>query len=114
MPKKPKVQKKQDCTDLESQISRINSDLMRIEPIRKAIDKKSLDLMFIMDCTGSMIPWIDTARREIRSIINCLKNQFFNLKIRVSFVGYRDYSVEGGEANMYSIFDFNTNIESCL
>lgn len=70
--------------------------------------------MFIMDCTGSMTPWIDAAKREIKSIIDCLKNQFFNLKIRVSFVGYRDYSVRGGESNMYSIFDFSTNIDKCL
>jgi hypothetical protein len=47
---------------------------MRIEPIRKAIDRKSLDLMFIMDCTGSMGPWIDAAKREIKSIIDTLKN----------------------------------------
>jgi hypothetical protein len=62
MPRKPKVQKKQDCTDLESQISRINSDLMRLEPIRKRIDKKSLDFMFIIDCTGSMESWINTCK----------------------------------------------------
>ena len=74
MPKKPKVQEKQDCTDLEFQISRINSDLMRLEPFKKVIEKRSLDLMFIMDCTGSMYPWIDAAKREIKSIINCLKN----------------------------------------
>lgn len=54
IPKKPKVQKKQDCTDLETQISRIYSDLIRLEPIRRVIDKKSLDFMFIIDCTGSM------------------------------------------------------------
>ena len=58
MPKKPKVQEKQDCTDLESQISRINSDLVRLEPIKKVIEKRSLDLMFIMDCTGSMLSLI--------------------------------------------------------
>ena len=62
MPRKPKVQKKQDCADLESQISRINSDLMRLEPIRKRIDKKSLDFMFIIDCTGSMESWINTCK----------------------------------------------------
>jgi hypothetical protein len=87
---------------------------MRLEPIRKVIDRKSLDIMFIMDCTGSMGHWIDAAKREIKSIIDCLKNQFFNLKIRVSFVGYRDHSVHGGETYMYSIFKFSEDIESCL
>jgi len=37
---------------------------------------KSLDLMFIMDCTGSMNPWIDAAKKEVKSIIDCIRNQF--------------------------------------
>ena len=76
--------------------------------------KKSLDVMFIMDCTGSMSPWIEAAKREIKSIIDCLRNQFFNINIRVSIVGYRDYSVYDPKENMYSIFEFSTDIEKCL
>ena len=114
MAKKPKVQKKLDCTDLNSQISKIYSDLSRLEPLRRAMGKKSVDVMFIMDCTGSMSPWIEAAKREIKSIIECLKNQFFNINIRVSIVGYRDYSVYDPKENMYSIFEFSTDIEKCL
>lgn len=82
-------------------MTRINTDLVRFEPLRDKIDKKSLDLMFIMDCTASMTPWIDAAKREIKSIIDCLRSKFFNLKIRVSIVAYRDYSVPEPEKYMY-------------
>ncbi len=70
--------------------------------------------MFIMDCTGSMSPWIEACKREIKSIIDCLRNQYFNIKIRVSIVAYRDYSVYKPQENMYSIFEFSTDIEKCL
>ena len=70
--------------------------------------------MFIMDCTGSMSPWIEAAKTEIKSIIDCLRNQFFNINIRVSIVGYRDYSVYKPSENMYSIFKFSTDIAKCL
>jgi len=43
--------------------------------LQKLINK-SLDLMFIMDCTGSMSPWIDAAKKEVKSIIDCIRNQF--------------------------------------
>lgn len=70
--------------------------------------------MFIMDCTASMTPWIDAVKREIKSIIDKLRNQFSSIKIRVSIVAYRDYSVDEPEKNMYSIFNFSTNIDKCL
>jgi hypothetical protein len=31
----------------------------------------------------------------------------------VSIVGYRDYSVDNPNKNMYSVFKFNSNIERC-
>ena len=32
----------------------------------------------------------------------------------MSIVGYRDYSVYNPKVNMYSIFDFSTDIVKCL
>jgi hypothetical protein len=66
MAKKPKVQKKLDCTDLNSQISRIYSDLSRLEPLRRAMGVgKSLDMMFIIDCTG-WVPGSILASRKLK------------------------------------------------
>jgi len=34
---------------------------------------KSLDLMFIMDCTGSMNPWIDAAKKKSNQLLTALE-----------------------------------------
>ena len=81
-----------DITDLDSQVRRIYTDLIRLEPLRRAMGAgKSLDMMFIIDCTGSMGSWIETCKKEIKAIIDCVRNQHFNIKIRVSIVAYRDH-----------------------
>ena len=48
---------------------RIFKDLSRVDIVRKyEMRKNSLDLMFIIDCTGSMGCWIDACKKEIKSI----------------------------------------------
>ncbi len=61
------------------------------EEERKAL---SLDLVIVMDCTGSMSRWIQAAREQVNSIINQVKSNFGQkATIKVGFVGYRDYDV---------------------
>lgn len=43
-----------------------------------------------MDCTASMRPYIDEAKKTINEIITDIRNSFAHLKYRVGFVGYRD------------------------
>ena len=66
--------------------------------------------MFIIDCTGSMGSWIEACKTEIRSIIDCVRNQHFNIQIRVSIVAYRDHC--DGKL-IEEIFPFSTDIEGC-
>ena len=64
-----------DITDLDSQVRRIYADLIRLEPLRRAMGSgKTLDMMFIIDCTGSMGSWINACKQEIRAIIDCVRN----------------------------------------
>jgi hypothetical protein len=70
----------------------------------------TLDMMFIIDCTSSMSSWIDACKQEIKSIIDSVRNQHFNMKIRVSIVGYRDHC-DGDRIS--EIFAFSEDIESC-
>jgi hypothetical protein len=100
-----------DITDLDSQVRRIYADLIRLEPLRRAMGSgKTLDMMFIIDCTGSMGSWINACKQEIRAIIDCVRNQHFNIKIRVSIVAYRDHC----DGDMISeVFGFSDNIEAC-
>jgi hypothetical protein len=100
-----------DITDLDSQVRRVYTDLIRLEPLRRAMGVgKSLDMMFIIDCTGSMSRWIDACKTEIKSIIDFLRNQHLNIKIRVSIVAYRDHC-DGDRIS--EVFSFSDNIEEC-
>ena len=78
--------------EMNGQLGRIFTDLKRIQPVRDLIYAgRGLDLMFIMDCTGSMEPWIEKCKIEIAAIISYIQNQFYKINIRVSIVAYRDY-----------------------
>ena len=54
----------------------------------------SLDLLFIMDITGSMSPYIKDAKDNILSIINRIVNECPGIDINLGFIGYRDYNEE--------------------
>jgi hypothetical protein len=84
---------------------------VRLEPVRRAMGVgKSIDIMFIIDCTGSMGSWIEASKREIKSIIDCVRNQHFNIQIRVSIIAYRDHC-DG--ANISEVFPFSSDISAC-
>ncbi len=45
----------------------------------------------MIDCTGSMQPHINAAMKNTQKIVEDLKEKYEN-KVRVGFVGYRDYN----------------------
>ena len=51
----------------------------------------SLDLLFIMDVTGSMEPYIDKVKEDLINIINGVIEESPGIDINLGFVGYRDY-----------------------
>lgn len=44
-----------------------------------------------MDCTGSMASWITRSQNTLKDIINNVVASCDGLKVRVTFVGYRDH-----------------------
>ena len=51
-----------------------------------------IQLCFVMDCTGSMQDWIDTARDQIQTIIDQTRKEVEQgLTFEVGFIGYRDF-----------------------
>ena len=54
------------------------------------IDNSSLDVAFLVDCTGSMSKYIEQTKENIEFIVNSIKEDFEN-KVKISFVGYRDH-----------------------
>ena len=62
------------------------------EILRKMIkDNSSLDVAFLVDCTGSMAPYIAETKNDIEEIVSSIKETFENT-VQVAFVGYRDHT----------------------
>ena len=54
-------------------------------------DNSSLDIAFLVDCTGSMGSCIAETKKDIEQIVSSIKETFEN-KVQLAFVGYRDHS----------------------
>ena len=53
-------------------------------------ESSSVDIAFLVDCTGSMLPYIVETKKDIDGIVSSIKENFEN-KVQVAFVGYRDH-----------------------
>ena len=75
--------------------TKIEVDLSKLKTFIEENDKKvnevvSLDLVFIMDITGSMESYLDFAKEKILNIINKITKDS-TVSVNLGFVGYRDY-----------------------
>jgi hypothetical protein len=69
-------------------------------------------IAFMLDCTGSMEPWIHAAKTRIREIIDTTKQSHPNAYFEVGLVAYRDY----GDTVRRRIVDFTSaaDVEQAL
>lgn len=96
------------CAELSRHLKEINNDLKMMIPLEDNIKPMmDLDVMIIMDCTGSMSPWIEAAKKELKSIIDIIVEQHTGIKIRISFVAYRDFC----DKDQYEIQPFISDID---
>ncbi|KAL6812173.1 hypothetical protein V8C40DRAFT_257222 [Trichoderma camerunense] len=64
-----------------------------------------------MDTTGSMHPYIEAAKGQVKSIINELNMTFFNeASIRIAIVGYKDH----GDSCNIQFLDFTPETNHVL
>lgn len=71
----------------ESQSTQFKPRLATIKPAAQV----TADLVFVMDCTASMDPFIDNVKAQLCSVLQKLQTNTKLQHIRVAFVGYRDY-----------------------
>ena len=71
------------------------------------IQNSSLDLVFLVDCTGSMFPYISQTKQDIDYIVDFIKEEFEN-KVKLGFVGYRDH--QDGSYRIQNL-DLSENID---
>ncbi|KAK4554000.1 hypothetical protein LTR86_008841 [Recurvomyces mirabilis] len=71
-------------------------------------DASSTDLLFLIDATNSMKPYIDSAKQQVRSIVSDIKEAFLNqAEVRVATVVYRDHNAEPNT----EFLDFTTSVD---
>ena len=87
----------------------INSEMEETINTINVEAKTSLDLLFIMDITGSMNIFIDEAKNNLINIINRIISECPGININLGFIGYRD--IEEFSIGDYSDIDFTQNYE---
>ena len=96
--------------EFNKNFSILKSDFIFLEDYEKKIFKDTnLDLMVIMDLTGSMNIWLNEVKENIKNIIEEIIENNPGSKIRVSFVGYRDF-IEPKAPRTYYSKEFTENI----
>ncbi|KAK5993959.1 Alpha-protein kinase vwkA [Cladobotryum mycophilum] len=67
----------------------------------------STDLLFLIDTTGSMSPYIDAVKSQVKSIIDDINVTFFNeAEVRIAVVGYKDHH----DSPNIQFLDFTTDV----
>lgn len=85
----------------------------KVEEMKSKINIKSkflpnsVDVCFLMDCTGSMGTWITTCKNKLQSIVDLITQYYVNVTINISFVGYHDC----GDSPLFELLPFTTKVE---
>ncbi|KAL2689063.1 hypothetical protein Neosp_003114 [[Neocosmospora] mangrovei] len=91
---------------LQNQVSRFHGSMFR--PSTDGIFKNtcSTDLLFLIDTTWSMHPYIDAAKNQVISIMNDINAAFFKkAEVRMAVVGYKDH----GDSHHIQGLDFTSD-----
>lgn len=71
----------------------------------------SVDLLLILDCTSSMSSWIKQCQRNLDKIIDEVRQKAkVTQKIRVAYLGYRDFGNPGDEQH-FDVLDYTEDIQ---
>lgn len=90
-------QKKKDVNKRKSDVNKIMTTAQQV------------DLLFLVDCTGSMAPYIREIKKKILSIVTQTTKSFAKLKIKLGFVGYRDFC---DKDQRLVVLPFTTNVSA--
>ena len=73
----------------------------------KLIKETSLDLLYLMDITGSMEAYVDNTKKELINIMNKIIERFNGIDINLGFIGYKD--LQEHSSNDFINEDFTKN-----
>jgi len=72
------------------------------------INNTNIDVVIVMDCTGSMQSWINSAKDTVLEAFDDIRKQCFDSSIRLGLVCYRDI----GDCEHFIVSPLAENIDS--
>ena len=109
-----KCQAKSQKEIFEKNFQTLQDDFKIIEEYEQKILKDTnIDIMFIMDLTTSMEAFLSEAKHNIKKITEEIWDTNPGAKIRLSFIGYRDFNCKGDKRD-YEIINFTDNIDKFI
>ena len=73
---------------------RTSESIENFVSIINVVEKTSLDLLFVMDMTGSMAEFVEDAKKNVINIINQILLECPGIDINLGFIGYREVGEE--------------------
>ena len=109
-----KEQSKSQKEIFEKNFNILKNDFKIIEEYEQIILKDTnIDIMFIMDLTGSMQQFLYEAKYNIKKVTEEITDINPGAKIRLSFVGYRDFENKE-DGREYEIINFTDDIDNFI
>eukprot|EP01040_Poterioochromonas_malhamensis_P002113 gene2113-2254_t len=71
----------------------------------------SLDVLFLVDCTGSMNPYINKVKTKIKEFVADIIKMHTSVSLRLGFVGYRDHYNERKGEKRLEVLRFTTDVD---
>lgn len=96
--------------DKQKSVKVAGKDSIEVEMESAKECKKALDLMFVIDTTGSMTDELYYLQWELKNIIETVKEQNSNIPVRLSVNFYRDE----GDDYVVRDYEFSTDIDECV
>ena len=96
---------------VNGKVIRLSDELAPGKPVRTIrVEGKTnkVDILFCIDATGSMGPWLNAAKERAESIATAAKRENPSVEFRFGVVFYRDPVADPRDKNVY--YDFTTDI----
>jgi len=71
--------------------------------------ENTIDQVFVMDCTGSMGSYIETAKTKILDLAGKVSAKYPKMDLRLGFIGYRDITDWSGSSKQFIEIPFSTD-----
>jgi ubiquitin-protein ligase/Mg-chelatase subunit ChlD len=95
-----------NCCCAGGKIFKLGSKPQSAEQIMKPKDR--IDIVFCVDCTGSMGSWLQQAKSSIQSIIKETASKTKAKRVRFGIVGYKDH----GDKETTKVTGLTTNVQT--